>query len=93
MRVTLFCTGRGSHKDNPQTLYVYDGEIPVPDSWRVSAPSTVFELVCRRSHPADPRVPLGGCGYAPRPSDEVMRKLINAVASNPILGDISYSGL
>ena len=59
MRVTLFCTGRGSHKDNPQTLYVYDGEIPVPDSWRVSAPSTVFELVCRRSHPQIP-----GCRWA-----------------------------
>jgi hypothetical protein len=94
MRITLFCTGRGSHEDNPQTVYVYDGEIPVPGTWGESSRSTVFEFVCRRSHPADRRVPLGGCGYSPRPSDEALRKLINAAAAMPGQRlDVSYSGL
>lgn len=84
MKVTLFCTWRKTHA--PVAVYVYDGQIPVPDSWRWSAPSTVSELVCWRSHP-------GGCGYSPRPSDAAMRALINAAAINPILGDVSYSGL
>ncbi len=91
MRVILYCTGRGTHE--PRELFPYDGEIPVPDSWRASAPHSVFELVCWRSHPADRRVSLGGCGYAPRPSDAAMRALINAAADNPVAGDISYSGL
>jgi hypothetical protein len=84
MNATLVCTGRGTH--DPVTLYIYDGEIPVPDWWRVSARSSVFELVCRSR--------LGGCGYAPRPSDAAMRALIAAAAGHPSkVLDVSYSGL
>ena len=82
MRVTLFCTGRGTHE--PMPIYVVD--VPLPDGWTAYGRSTVMDLVCDRAS--------GGCGRAPRLSNGRLRALIEAVADTPARTfDISFASL
>jgi hypothetical protein len=46
---------------------------PLPDDWSPGMPSSVFDLPCERRD--------GGCGRNLRPSDDVLRQLLNGLAA------------
>lgn len=84
MIVTLICTNRDRH--DPQVVWVYDGEIPVPEWWTAYPRGSDLDLLCDRAK--------GGCGYSPRPGTTGLRVLIEAAASDPSrIADISFTNL
>jgi hypothetical protein len=82
MKVTLICTGRGTH--DPVPIYVV--EVPLPDGWAAYPRHSVMDLLCDRAK--------GGCGRAPRLSNARLRALIEAVAdTRSRTFDISFASL
>lgn len=76
MTVTLFCTGRGTHRK--VAVYAYDGPVPLPPGYTPRLPGSTLELACPR------------CPAAPRPGDGGLRALLEAAAARPGRGlDIS----
>jgi hypothetical protein len=56
-------------------ILVYDGPVPVPESYDFYPRYSVMDLLCDRAS--------GGCGRAPRMSNAQLRRLIDAVAATP----------
>ena len=84
MIVTFICTGRDTH--DPLVVWVYEGEIPVPERWTAYPQRSEMDLLCDRAK--------GGCGRAPRPGNAALRALVEAAAGHPSrTTDISFARL
>jgi hypothetical protein len=82
--VVIMCAGRGTHE--PMLILVYDGPIPVPESFDFYPRNSEMDLLCDRAK--------GGCGRAPRLTNARLRQLIDAVAVTPGRQfDISFADL
>ena len=69
MAVRLVCSHRGIRR--PVLVYCYTGVLPVPEGYSPRGHGATFELRCRY------------CGFAPRPGDEGLRKLLMTAAALP----------
>lgn len=81
VRVTLVCSGRGTHE--PVVVYRYEGPLPWPEDFSPRPRGSEFSLLCEESK--------GGCGRDIRPGDARLRQLVNAIADTPTQAfDVSY---
>ncbi|HEY7296047.1 MAG TPA: hypothetical protein VH916_13465 [Dehalococcoidia bacterium] len=79
MTIVLYCTGRGTHA--PVAVDTIDA--PKPDGYLFYDRHTVMDLLCDRKR--------GGCGRAPRLSNDSLRQLVNGLAERETGAfDISY---